>query len=188
MRFEKNLKTIVSTAVLVVSLTAMSAAGAQWQPDPDDKLQNKTHKALVRIKDEVPSAEHYFEDAYGYAVLPSIGRIAAGFGGSYGKGLVFEGDQLIGKTGFWQFTSGIQAGIKAFSMIIFFKDQKALEYFKERKIQFLGEAGLTVGPWGVNGTPAYNDGVAIVTLTKFGLMGEFAISGAKFTYKDLPEN
>jgi lipid-binding SYLF domain-containing protein len=70
-------------------------------------------------------------------------------------------------------------------MIIFFKDQQALEYFQSSKTQFMGQAGLAVGTLGVAGTPAYNDGVAVVTLTRVGLMGEFTVSGAKFTYKPL---
>lgn len=188
MRLERDLRMIVSAMSLLVLMTVMSTAGAQWRPDMTDKLQVKTHSTVLRIKDKMPRTEQYFADAYGYAVLPSIGRIGAGFGGSYGKGLVIADDNLVGKTGFWQFTSGIQAGVKSFSMIVFFRDPEALDYFKKRKVQFLGQAGLTLGPVGVNGTPAYNDGVAIFTLTRFGLMGEFTVSGAKFTYEDLPSD
>jgi hypothetical protein len=39
-----------------------------------------------------------------------------------------------------------------------------------------------VATWGAAGTPAYNDGVAIITRNRFGLMYEFTISGAKFRY------
>ena len=73
-------------------------------------------------------------------------------------------------------------------MVVFFKDKEALEYFKERKIQFLGQAGLAVATVGIAGTPAYNDGVAIITVTRLGLMAEFTYSGAKFTYKPLPQD
>jgi lipid-binding SYLF domain-containing protein len=129
----------------------------------------------------------YFEQAYGFAILPSITRAAVGFGGAYGKGLVIEGDRLIGTTGFWQLTSGMQLGAKNFSMIVFFKDQEALQYFKAREMQFAGQAGLAVANFGVAGTPAYNDGVAIISVTRMGLMAEFSYGGIKFTYKDLPQ-
>ena len=188
MKRAKELKTILAAFCLLALPTMAPVAAAEWQPDPGDKWQARSHEAVQRIREEIPKTEKYFEDAYGYAVLPRIGRIGAGFGGAYGKGLVFEDGELIGKTGFWQFTSGIQAGVKSFSMIVFFKDQRALEYFRTRKVQFMGQAGLTLGPVGLDGTPAYNDGVAIFTLTRFGLMGEFTISGAKFTYKDLPKD
>jgi lipid-binding SYLF domain-containing protein len=183
MKFAISVKTLAFSAALMIAM--ITTAEAQWQADADDKIQVKAEKAVSRFRDKLPGSEQYFKDAYGYAVLASITEVAVGYGGSYGRGLVIEGDQVIGSTGFWQFTSGIQAGAKFFSMIIFFKDEEALQYFKTRKIQFLGQAGLSLGSWGVNGTSAYNDGVAIFTLTRFGLIGQLSISGAKFSYKEL---
>ena len=116
----------------------------------------------------------------------SVTRFAVGFGGAYGKGLVIEGGSLIGQTGFWQLSTGIQAGVNNFSMIVFFKDKEALEKFKAREIQFMGQAGVAVANVGFAGTPAFNDGVAIFTATRLGLMFEFSAAGAKFTYKPLP--
>jgi len=173
---------------VVISLAVSPVTLADWQADPDDKKQMKAEAAIARIKEKVPRSAMYFDEAYGFAVLYSITRVAVGFGGAYGKGLVFEGDDLIGKTGFWQFTSGLQAGVKNFSMIVFFKDQEALEYFKAREIQFAGQAGVDVATWGAAGTPTYNEGVAIITATKLGLMAEFSYGGIKFTYKDLPRD
>ena len=72
-------------------------------------------------------------------------------------------------------------------MIVFFKDRQALDYFKTGELQFMGQAGLAIATVGVAGTPAYNDGVAIVTMTRLGLMGEFTISGAKFSYKPVSD-
>ena len=133
-------------------------------------------------RDRVPRTEAYFDQAYAFVVFPSVTRIGFGFGGAYGKGIVIDADQAIGLSKYWQFTSGIQAGAKNFSMMIFFKDKQALEYYQEGMTQFMGQAGLAIATVGVAGTPAYNDGVAVVTLTRLGLMGEFTVSGAKFTY------
>jgi lipid-binding SYLF domain-containing protein len=182
-----TLRRLVRVVVLLAGLTFSVSTSAEWQADPDVKAQAKAQAAIMRIKDKIPRSVSYFEEAYGYAILSSVTRIGIGFGGAYGKGLVIEGDTLIGKTGFWQFTSGIQAGVRNFSMIVFFKDVEALEKFKARKLQFLGQAGLAVANAGIAGTPAFNDGVAIITATRLGLMYEFTISGAKFTYKPLPQ-
>ena len=110
-------------------------------------------------------------------------RVGFGFGGAWGKGIVIEQGSVVGSTSFWQFTSGIQAGARNFSMIVFFKDKEALEYFKSEETQFMGQAGLAFATAGIAGTPAYNHGVAIVTMTRLGIMGEFTISGAKFTFR-----
>lgn len=185
------IKTISQRFITLVALLSCfilsPPAIAQWQADENDKTQLAAEAAIQQIKDRIPRSLPYFEDAYAIAVLPSVTRIGVGFGGAYGKGLVIEGDDLIGTSGFWQFTGGIQAGIKYFSMVVFFKDKEALEYFKERKIQFLGQAGLDIATVGVAGTPAYNEGVAIITVTRLGLMAEFTYSGAKFTYKPLQQ-
>ena len=160
---------------------------AAWEADPDDKKQVKAATAIAEFRDRIPRTEMFFEDAYAFAILPSVTRVGFGFGGAYGSGIVVEGDDVIGKTGFWQITSGIQGGARYFSMIIFFKDKEALEYYKTGELQFMGQAGIAAATVGVAGTPAYNEGVAIVTVTRLGLMFEFSYSGARFTYKPLAQ-
>ena len=49
----------------------------------------------------------------------------------------------------------------------------------------LGQAGIDLATVGASGTPSYNEGVAIFAMTRFGLMGEFTISGARFKYRPL---
>ena len=177
------MKSLGMIGMLAAMLLLGNPACAAWEPDAGDKTQVKAARAIANFRERLPRTERYFEEAYGFAILPSITRVGFGFGGAYGKGFVIEGDRVIGTTKFIQFTSGIQAGAKNFSMIVFFKDKEALDYFKTGALQFMGQAGLAFATAGVAGTPAYNDGVAIVTLTRFGLMGEFTISGAKFKYK-----
>jgi len=49
----------------------------------------------------------------------------------------------------------------------------------------MGQAGIDVGTFGAHGTPTYNEGAAVIPLTRFGLMGEFAATGVKFSYRPL---
>ena len=178
---------ILRTLIVALMFSAFPAM-AEWQADPDDKRQVKAAKAIAGFRERIPRTVQYFDDAYGYAILPSVTRVGFGFGGAYGKGLVIEGDEVVGTTGYWQFSSGIQMGARYFSMIVFFRDREALEYFKTREMQFVGQAGLAVATVGVAGTPAYNEGVAIVTMTRLGLMGEFAAAGAKYTYRPVADD
>ena len=173
------------TAVAIICCLAVSVpAQGEWLADSDDKLQVRAEKAIAAFREQVMRTEIYFEQAYAYAIFPSVTRIGFGFGGAYGKGIVIEGNTVIGMTKYSQFTSGIQAGARNFSMIVFFKDQQALESYKTSRTQFTGQSGLALGTMGIAGTPAYNQGVAMVTLTKFGIMGEFTISGARFSFKE----
>ncbi len=178
-----NMKVLALVAIAASILT--SPARAEWQADTSDKKQVKAAKALVRFREEMPQIESYFDEAYGFAIIPGITRVAIGFGGAYGRGLVVEGDNLIGKTSFSQFSSGLQLGAKYFSMIVFFKDQAALEDYKKSQFQFLGQAGIDLATFGKYGTPAYNDGVALFAVNRFGLMAEFSYSGAHFKYRPL---
>ena len=173
----------IRAVVLAAMFLLGSQASADWTPDPDNKKQVASANAIAQIRERLPRSEPFFEDAYAFAIFPSVTRVGFGFGGAAGRGFVIEGDTIIGTTRFWQFTSGIQAGARNFSMVILFKDEAALEYYKTGKAQFMGQAGLAVAKVGVAGTPAFNDGVAIFTVTRLGLMGEFTISGAKMTYK-----
>ena len=92
---------------------------AQWKADTSDARQVAAEAAIQRMRERIPRSHGYFDDAYGFAVFPSVGRFGFGFGGAYGRGVVVAGDKLVGRTSFWQFTSGIQAGAKYFSMIVF---------------------------------------------------------------------
>jgi lipid-binding SYLF domain-containing protein len=160
-------------------------ASAEWQADTSDKKQASSAKALAKFREEMPQIDSYFDEAYGYAIIPGVTRAAIGFGVAYGRGLVIEGDELIGKTSFSQLSSGLQLGAKYFSMIVFFKDQAALEDYKKSQFQFLGQAGIDLATFGKYGTPAYNNGVALFAINRFGLMAEFSYSGAHFKYRPL---
>ena len=175
------------TVISVLLLFCAALAQGEWQADPANKKQVASANAITQVKERIPRSQPFFDDAYGMAVYPSITRLGFGFGGAVGKGFVSEGDSIIGTTRFYQFTSGIQAGVRNFSMIVLFKDKEALEAFKLGKMQFLGQAGLAAGTKGIAGTPAFNDGVAIFTVTRLGLMGEFTVSGAKFSYRPMPD-
>lgn len=183
----KLFRLIVLPSMILALAISTQPAMAEWAADPNDKRQVKAAKSIADFRERIPRTERYFDEAYGYAILPSVTRVGFGFGGAYGKGIVVERDEVVGTTGYWQFSSGIQMGARYFSMIVFFKDREALEYFKTRQMQFVGQAGLAVATVGVAGTPAYDQGVAIVTMTRFGLMGEFAAAGAKYTYKALDD-
>ena len=173
----------ISASLALTLVLANSPAVAEWVADPADKVQVRAKLTIEAFRGRVPRALPYFEQAHGFAVFPSVTRAGLGFGGAWGKGIVLEGNELIGTSNYKQFTSGIQAGAKSFSMIVFFKDKEALDYYKTGKTQFMGQAGVAAGTLGTAGTPAYNDGVAVITLTRFGLMAEFTVSGANFSYR-----
>jgi lipid-binding SYLF domain-containing protein len=144
----------------------------------------------------------FFGNCYGYAVFPSVGQGGLVVGGAYGKGRVYEHDQYVGDTSMTQVSLGAQAGGRAYSMIIFFEDQRAFKEFTNGNYEFGADANAVaittaassqVGTTGANSGASggkndattrgqYYKGVAVFTIVKGGAMVQAAIAGQKFTY------
>ena len=82
----------------------------------------------------------FFQEAYGYVVFPTIGKGGIGIGGAHGKGRVFSQGVYIGDSSMTQITLGFQLGGQAFSQMIFFKDQRALQEFTSGNFEFSAQA------------------------------------------------
>jgi lipid-binding SYLF domain-containing protein len=144
----------------------------------------------------------FFDRSYGYAVFPTVGEAGLVVGGALGKGHVYVHGRLIGDTTMGQVSVGFQAGGKAYSQIIFFEDKRALDTFRTGTFQFeagasaiavtasanasVGTTGTTAGASGTENnaraTGAYQNGMAVFTIAKGGLMYAAAIAGQKFSY------
>jgi len=146
----------------------------------------------------------FFGQSYAYALFPTIGEGAFTVGGAFGKGRVYVHGRYVGDTTMAQLSIGFQAGGKAYSEIIFFKDKPALDRFESGTFAFSAGAsavaitagasasvatnGVTSGASGTedhartDGT--WNDGTAVFTIAKGGLMYAAAIAGQKFSFKE----
>jgi lipid-binding SYLF domain-containing protein len=145
----------------------------------------------------------YFSSSRGYAVFPTIGKGGLIVGGAHGTGRVYQKGKYIGDTSMTQLSVGFQAGGQAYSEIIFFEDQRALDEFTSGNFEFSGNisaVAITAGASasaGTGGSSAgasggkkdaatagtYQKGVAVFTIAKGGLMYEASVSGQKFSYK-----
>jgi lipid-binding SYLF domain-containing protein len=144
----------------------------------------------------------FFDNSYGYAVFPTIGKGGIGIGGAHGKGRVFAADKHVGDTSMTQLTVGFQLGGEAFSQIIFFEDQRAFDEFTGGNFEFgadasavaitaaaKGAATTTGSSAGASGGKKdattvgdYYKGMATFTIAKGGLMYQATIGGQKFSY------
>lgn len=150
-----------------------------WNPTALDKAE-ETMEAFL---EKSPDMADFFEEAYGYAVFPSIGKGAIGIGGAHGSGTVYEQGQPIGSAKVTQFTVGLQFGGQAYSEIIFFQTEDDLDRFRESKFELAAQASAVAVDEGASTNVAYEDGVAVFTLAKGGLMYEASIGGQKFKFK-----
>ncbi len=146
----------------------------------------------------------YFDASIGYAVFPTIGKAGIGIGGAYGKGKVYKGGKVIGDTSMAQASIGLQLGGQAYTQIIFFEHEEALNDFTSGNFEFGADAsavaitaGVSAGANTGGGTSAgasggkndatttsagYRKGMAVFTVAKGGLMYEASLSGQKYSY------
>jgi lipid-binding SYLF domain-containing protein len=177
-------RTSLLVALLVITSSAMAQVGA-WNP----KLEEKSQRTISAFKERNDKMESYFKESFGYVAFPSIGKGGIVVGGAHGRGIVYEQGEIIGEAKMTQVTLGLQWGGQAFSEIIFFKDAEALESFKNSDLEFAGQASVVAITKGASVDIAYENGVAVYTISKAGLMYEASIGGQKFNYlpNDVPE-
>jgi lipid-binding SYLF domain-containing protein len=161
----------------------------------------------LRLFENANQSSAYFDDSYGYAVFPTIGKGALVVGGAHGRGTVYQQDTRIGHVTMNQLSVGWQAGGEAYSEIIFFKDKAALDDFTSGNFSFSGDVGAVVitagasasaGTSGENSAASadkhvaatqgqYQHGMAVFTIMKGGLMYNVSVEGQKFSYEPLGE-
>ncbi len=106
-------------------------------------------------------------------------------GGAHGKGEVYERGQLVGTTRLTQLSLGLALGGQAYSELIFFRDKAALDDFKSGNFELGAQASAIAVTAGASTDASYENGVAIFTLPKAGLMYEAAVAGQKFSFYPL---
>lgn len=164
----------------------------------EDKYQE-----TINVFKQAGESAKFFDKSYGYAVFPTIGKGGIGIGGAYGEGRVYAQGNYVGDTKMTQVTVGFQLGGQAYSMIIFFEDERAFREFASGNFEFGAQASATAITAGASaaattaGSSAgasggqhdattvgagYQKGMATFTVAKGGLMYEASIGGQKFSY------
>ena len=170
----------VSALMFVAFLTGCAASSPS-----NDVLIADSRAALVRYAETDPGLNDWVNHAHGYAVFPSVGKGGLGIGGSFGRGIVFERGEPIGRTSLTQATVGWQIGVQNFSQVIFFQDEAALRTFQRGNFEFSAQATAVVATAGAAATTSYERGVAVFMMVRGGLMAEATIGGQKFEYAPL---
>jgi lipid-binding SYLF domain-containing protein len=183
-------KRLLSILALLALVLPISAA---WADDYTD---------TIKIFKKAGESGKLLNTAEGYAVFPTIGKGGVGVGGAYGKGRVYKKGKYIGDTSMTQVTVGFQLGGEAYSEMILFEDERALNEFTKGNFEFGADvqavaitasagakasttgssAGASGGKNNAKTVGDYHKGMAIFTVAKGGLMYEASVGGQKFNY------
>lgn len=187
-------RSALATALVLVLAAAVGSGCSSlgWTPGSQDitsstfsleQLSAQAKASLAEAAQGVPWLTPFFEEAYGYAFFPNVGKGAVGIGGAHGNGYVFEQGKLIGRTTLSQLTIGLQLGGQSYRELIFFRDKAALERFVGGNFELGAQASAVAIGESASVDAAYEDGVAIITLEGEGLMYEASVGGQKFTFE-----
>ena len=168
---------VMIVSALIFSMTLSAQVGG-WNPE----LTSDSNRAIQEMVEKTPKLASLYNESYGYAVFPKITKAGIGVGGAMGKGIVFKNHQVVGQSKLKQASFGLQFGGQQYSEIIFFENETSFEKFINGKLKFDAKASAVALEEGASIDLAYQDGVAVFTHTKGGLMYEASIGGQHFKY------
>lgn len=153
------------------------------QSADDKEVIKDAERAKAAFLEANPKLQGYFDDAKAYVIFPNVGKGAIIIGAASGNGAVYERGVLVGMANMKQLDIGAQIGGKAYSEIIFLRTDRAVQDFMNDDFQFEGNISAIA----VNQAPpsfdvTYNEGFAVFSLPKEGLMAEVSVGGQKFEY------
>ncbi|MEM9064871.1 MAG: YSC84-related protein [Planctomycetota bacterium] len=148
-------------------------------------LERDVDSAVEDFIDQDPSLERWFEDSYGFAIFPNVGKGGIGIGGAYGEGLVYELGEAIGSVTLTQATIGFQLGGQSYQQVVFFEAERFLEEFISGEFEFNAQASVVAATAGASADATFDNGMLIVTAQNGGLMYEASVGGQTFKYRTL---
>ncbi len=161
----------------------LNAQVGGWDP----KGLKKAEEAKNAFIEQDSSLQTFFNEAYAFAIFPNIGKGGLIVGGAHGSGHVFEQGEPIGTAKLTQVTLGLQIGGQSYMEVLFFQTEADLNRFRAGALELAAQASAVAVEQGSSGNIAYEDGVAIFTMSKGGIMAEASIGGQKFKYKPFIE-
>ena len=186
---KRGILTLIATLLMLVGTSTFAAATVQ-------DCQN----AMSKFKD-LGNVSELLGQAYGYAVLPTIGKGGIGVGGAAGSGCVFAGGKHVGNVSMAQVTIGWQLGGQAYSQLVLFQNADTYKEFTQGNFEFGADATAVALTYGASagastegasatagdtkGKGAWKRGMAVFTLAKGGMMYEASIGGQKYNFNPL---
>jgi len=173
----------VTALVLVIAGLLLSFSAFTQKSSTDIRIIADSKKAKSAFIRGDGLMKGLFEKAHGYVIFPNVGKGGLGVGGASGNGTVYENGVIIGSARLTQVTIGLQAGGQAYREVIFFESDRAMEEFKENKLEFSAQMSAVAIKPGAAANAKFDHGVMIFSQTKGGLMYEASIGGQKFRFK-----
>jgi hypothetical protein len=146
-------------------------------------LHSEVMAALKQLQQKRPELKQVLKEAYGFAVVPSIGRASIVLGGAFGVGEVFEKERVIGYAAIVELTIGVQVGGTTFHELVVFHDEGSLKRFKAGKYAFAADAGVEIVKAGAQASKGFGASSSIYVFAEGGMLLDLSIGAQKFIFK-----
>lgn len=179
------MKPVKLTALLLLGVFGLGMVGCSTAPKTEEKreaLDSKAQSSLDAMRAEDPSFGRFLDDAYAYAVYPTVGKGGFIAAGAYGKGEVYEQGRMIGYSDLSQATVGATIGGQEFTEVVAFQNKAALDKFIHDEYAFSAGVSAVALKSGTAKNARFQDGVAVFQYIKGGLMAEASVGGQRFRF------
>ena len=177
-------RVLIITACIAGMMTILGGCSTAPRTETGrTNLKAEAAAVLAEARRTDATIKDILDVAQGYAVFPTVGKGGALVGGAYGKGVLYERGEVIGFCDLKQASIGLQLGGQAYTEIIAFETDAALERFKSGNFAFAAQATAVALTAGAGANADYDNGVLVFTMGEAGLMYEASIGGQKFSYR-----
>ncbi len=166
----------ILAAALLISVTTAAQS-------KKEKIINDAKAAKSEFIKTDAKMAGLFSKAYGYVILPNVGKGGIGIGGASGNGVAYEHGKMVGMAKMTQVSIGLQLGGQAYREVIFFESKADLDRFKENRIELSAQVSAVAAASGASANAKYVEGVMVFTMQKGGLMYEASVGGQKFKFE-----
>jgi lipid-binding SYLF domain-containing protein len=176
--------TLMIVAASLVSAGAINQVSAATAED----LDKDSRQALQTLYKSEPVAKTLSQSARAVLIFPNVIKAGLVFGGSYGEGVLIEGEKVVdyynSVAGSW----GLQAGAQSYGYAVFLMTDKAIKYVKETKGWEIGVGPTVVAvdegiAKNLSSSSLKDDAYAFI-FSQQGLMAGVSIEGTKITRID----
>ena len=168
----------------------LATAGTGWAATKQEERLEDAHRVFQQIMDTPDKGvpQDLLARAACVGILPSVKKLAIGFGGQHGAGFVFcrknRGKGAWGPPSGFSMSGGsfgLQLGASATDYVLLFMNQDGMEKLLQDKFTLGADAAVAAGPVGRNASAATDAQMTAKVLSysrSKGLFGGVALTGA----------
>lgn len=181
-----RLKMAGASALILLSAFAIFA---ETKEEKQAKARKKAEDTLARLYKAKPSARAAIKSAAGYAVFNNAGAKILIAGAGKGRGIAVDnGTKKVTYMKMREIQAGLGMGVKKFSLVFVFENQKVLDDFVNGSWEFGGQttAAAKTGDGGgaLQGAVLASPGVWVYQMTDKGLALELTAKSTKYSKDD----